>query len=127
MKLRLHTIPDVPLEAEVISTDVLMGLSESEAAKLEVYHGNRKVGLGDFFDLSGQVSESDCLVEVEGDLSRIKLIGHSMSRGRLLINGSVGAHLGASMKGGEIVVSGDAADWVGREMSGGRIVINGNA
>ncbi len=127
MKLRLHTLPEVPLEAEVISTDAFMGLSESEVAALPVYHGNRKVALGDFFDISGRISESDRLVEVEGDLSRIKLIGHSMSGGRLLVNGNVGAHLGASMKGGEIVVDGDAADWVGREMSGGRIVITGNA
>lgn len=127
MKLSLHTIPEVPLEAEVISTDAFIGLSESEASALPVYHGNRKVTLGDFFKIQGQVDESDCRVEIEGDLSRVKLIGHSMSRGRLVINGSVGAHLGASMQGGEIMVSGDAADWVGREMSGGRIVIKGNA
>ncbi|MGR9106326.1 MAG: formylmethanofuran dehydrogenase subunit C [Gammaproteobacteria bacterium] len=127
MKLRLHTLPEVPMEAEVISPDALMGLSTSEAAALPVYHGNRKVSLGDFFELSGQVDESDPLVEVEGDLSRVKLIGHSMSGGRLVIHGSVGAHLGAAMKGGEIQVYGNAADWVGREMVGGRIVINGNA
>ena len=127
MKLSLHTLPEVPLEAEVISPDALMGLSESEAAKLAVYHGNRKIELGDFFTVTGQVDESAPLVEVEGDLSRIKLIGHSMSAGRLVINGSVGAHLGAAMKGGEIQVYGNAADWVGREMSGGRIVISGNA
>lgn len=127
MKLRLHTLPDVPLEAEVISSDALKGLSESEAAALPVYHGNRKVTLGEFFDVSGKVGDSDGLVEVEGDLSRIKLIGHSMSGGRLVINGDVGAHLGASMSGGDIVVEGNAGDWVGREMSGGRIVISGNA
>jgi formylmethanofuran dehydrogenase subunit C len=127
MRLRLHTTPEVPLEAEVISPDALKGLSESEAALLPIYHGNRKVGLGEFFEISGRVDESDGLVEVEGDLSRVKLIGHSMSGGRLVIHGSVGAHLGAAMKGGEIQVNGDAADWVGREMSGGRIVITGNA
>lgn len=127
MKLSLHTLPDVPLEAEVISPDRLKGLSESEAAALPVYHGNRNVSLGEFFSVSGSVDATDGLVEVEGDLQRVKLIGHSMSTGRLMVSGNVGAHLGASMSGGEITVDGDAADWVGREMSGGRIVINGNA
>jgi formylmethanofuran dehydrogenase subunit C len=127
MKLRLHTLPEVPLEAEVISPDALKGLSESEASALPVYHGNRKVPLGDFFEVSGEVNESEGLIEIEGDLSRVKLIGYSMTSGRLVINGNVGAHLGASMKGGEIHVDGNAADWVGREMSGGRIVITGNA
>ena len=127
MKLRLRTIPEVPLEAEVISPDALMGLSESDASALPIYHGNRKVDLGEFFEISGRLSESDSTLELEGDLSRVKLIGHSMSTGRLIIDGNVGAHLGAAMKGGEIQVNGNASDWVGREMSGGRIVIHGNA
>ena len=125
MKLSLHTQPQVPLEAEVLSPDKLIGLSETESAALPVYHGNDLVTLGDFFSISGQAD--DGLIEVEGDLSSVKLLGHAMSQGRLIINGNVGAHLGADMSGGEITLNGNAADWVGREMLGGRIVINGNA
>ena len=125
MKLILHTQPEVPLEADVISTDQLSGKSESEASALSVFHGNRKQALGDFFTISGQIT--DGTVEVEGELSKIKLIGCGMTAGRLKISGSVGAHLGAGMTGGEISVDGDAGDWVGREMSGGRISIKGNA
>ncbi len=127
MKLSLHTQPEVPLEAEVISPDQLKGLTESEAASLPVYHGNRKEKLGDFFTINGKVDSGDGLVDVDGDLSSVKLIGHSMTFGRLTVSGNVGSHLGAVMSGGEIAVEGDAADWVGREMSGGRIVISGNA
>ena len=127
MKLSLHTIPEVPLEAEVITPDRLKGLNEPEAASLPVYHGNRKVNLGDFFAIRGKVDSSDGLVEIEGNLASVKLIGHSMTFGRIMISGSVGSHLGAAMSGGEILVEGNAADWIGREMSGGRIVIHGNA
>lgn len=125
MKLSLHTLPEVPLEADVISPDQLSGKSESEAAGLTVFHGNHEQMLGDFFSVSGEVKEGK--VEVEGDLSKIKLLGSGMTGGNLKITGSVGAHLGAGMSGGEITVSGDAGDWVGREMSGGRIIINGDA
>jgi len=125
MKLRLHTQPEVPLEAEVISPDQLTGKSEAEAAALPIYHGKEQVTLGDFFTVTGQVQNGT--IEVEGDLSRVKLLGSAMTGGRLTIRGSVGAHLGAGMSGGEIMVDGNADDWVGREMSGGRIVIKGNA
>jgi formylmethanofuran dehydrogenase subunit C len=125
MKLRLHTQPEVPLEAEAISPDQLAGKSEAEVSALPIYHGKEQVSLGDFFEVTGTAQTGT--VEVEGDLARVKLLGSAMTGGRLVVRGSVGAHLGANMSGGEIVVDGDAGDWVGREMSGGRIVIKGNA
>ena len=124
MKLTLHTAPEVPLEAELISPDKLLGKSENEINKLTLFYGNRKVELGEFFTVEGKANGT---FELEGDLSRIKLIGSDMSDGRVTINGDVGTHLGAGMSGGEIVVKGTAGDWVGREMSGGRITIKGDA
>jgi len=125
MKLSLHTLPQVPLEAETISPSLLLGKSPSEVEALPVFHGNNEMKLGDFFSVAPQ-SNNDT-IEVEGDLSKVKLLGNAMSSGRLVIHGNVGAHLGAAMSGGEIIVEGNAADWAGREMSGGRIVIKGNA
>lgn len=125
MKLSLHTLPEVPLEAELISPDQLAGKSQQEIANLPVFHGNKEQAIGDFFTIKGKVK--DGVVEVDGDLSKVKLIGCGMTQGTLKITGSVGAHLGAGISGGEIIVSGDAGDWVGREMSGGRITIKGNA
>ena len=50
-----------------------------------------------------------------------------MTRGRILIDGNAGMHLGAHMKGGTIEVTGNASDWIGAEMSDGLIRIRGNA
>lgn len=125
MKLTLHTPPEVPLEADVISADQFIGKSQSEIAALTIFHGNNPHKLSDFFTISGEIK--DGRIELEGDLTKVKLLGQGMSFGELNITGSVGAHLGAEISGGEIVVSGDAGDWVGREMSGGRITIKGNA
>ncbi|MGH8583424.1 MAG: formylmethanofuran dehydrogenase subunit C [Gammaproteobacteria bacterium] len=122
--LTLLTEPQVPLEAEVISTDRLRGLSEPDIAALLVHHGNEPRALGDFFRVSGRY---DGEVRVEGDLARVKRLGTGMSEGRLLIDGNAGMHLGTGMSGGEIVVRGNAGDWVGPDLSGGRIVIHGNA
>jgi formylmethanofuran dehydrogenase subunit C len=124
LSLALHAQPSVPLEADVISPDVLNGKSGAEIERLDVLHGNERVRLAEFFTVRGS---GDGRLELEGELGRIKYIGAGMSAGEIHVNGNVGAHLGAGMRGGTIVVDGNAGDWVGPEMSGGQIVIRGNA
>lgn len=124
IQLTLRLAPTVPLEAEVISPDVLAPLSREEIQAQVVYHGKRQRRLGDFFEVTGEKSDQ---IEVRGDLHRVRWIGHRMSRGKVTIHGSVGMHLGAYMKGGQIEVHGHAGDWVGAEMSHGEIVVHGNA
>lgn len=122
--LTLHTTPEVPLEADVISPDRLAGLDAAAIARLPVYHGNQQAALGEFFTVSGDGGEE---VHVEGDLRRVKLIGFGMSRGRLTVHGPVGMHVGAAMRGGALIVEGDAGDWAGAEMAGGSLRIRGRA
>lgn len=124
LELTLHTAPEVPLEADVLSPDRLQSLDRSELERARVYHGNVETPLAEFFSLKGRY---DGELHLSGDLSRVKHIGALMSSGRIHVHGDVGAHLGAAMTGGEILVSGNAADWVGPEMGGGRIVIEGKA
>jgi formylmethanofuran dehydrogenase subunit C len=122
--LKLKQQPQVPLEAEVLSPDVLSELSNEQIRAQIVYHGKRQCALGDFFEVEGERSEH---LEIHGDLHRVRWLGRGMSRGRLIVHGSVGMHLGALMTGGEIEVHGDAGDWVGAEMKNGLIRVHGNA
>jgi formylmethanofuran dehydrogenase subunit C len=124
MKLTLHTAPEVPLEAEVIGPTSLNGLTEAEVSALTVHHGNRKEALGEFFTVTGKMNGR---LELEGDLSFVKLLGKGMSGGQMIIDGNVSGHLGVGMSGGRIVVNGNAQDWVGEDMKGGSIIIKGNA
>lgn len=123
LTLTLKEQPTVPLEAEVLSPDVVAGLAPDAVRALPVFHGKRHCRLDDFFDIEGEGEE----LEIRGDLSRVKWIGRGMTRGCVTIHGSTGMHLGAYMKGGRIEVRGNATDWVGGEMSGGFIHIHGNA
>ena len=115
----------VPVEAECITPDNLAGKSAAEIERLPVQHGNRQEPLAKFFAVHGDVADGEVLLE--GDLSRVKWIGASMSRGRITIRGNVGTHVGSEMLGGQIVVHGNAGDWVGAEMRGGFIQVHGNA
>jgi formylmethanofuran dehydrogenase subunit C len=124
LTLTLHTAPEVPLEAEVLSPHRLAGLTESQVSELPVHHGNQPVTVGDFFRVHGRCNGE---VRIIGDLKQVKLIGSGMTDGRIVVDGEVGMHVGIGMSGGEILVEGNASDWVGPDMSGGRIVVKGNA
>jgi formylmethanofuran dehydrogenase subunit C len=116
--------PTVPLEAEVLSPDVVANLSNEEIRSLTVYHGKRQLPLSEFFDVYGERSSELIL---HGALNKVRWVGKSMSHGSITIHGSVGMHLGAYMSGGRIEVHGNASDWIGGEMKNGFIHIHGNA
>lgn len=122
--LTLKERPHVPLEAEVLTPDVLASLGHDEVRALPVILGKRQYRLDDLFDVEGPGSEA---LEIHGDVGRVKWIGRGMTRGRIRIVGNAGMHLGAYMKGGTIEVTGNASDWIGAEMRGGVIRIGGDA
>lgn len=122
--LTLKERPHVPLEAEVLTPDVIATLGHDAVRALPVVLGKRQCRVDDFFDVEGPGSEE---LEIRGDVGRVKWIGRGMTRGRIVIEGDAGMHLGAYMKGGTIEVTGSTSDWVGAEMRGGVIRIRGDA
>ncbi len=124
IELTLKRQPTVPLEAEVISPDVMECLGEAEICGLTVYHGKRQLPLGEFFEVRGERSSE---LKISGALEKVRWIGRAMTKGSIEVHGSVGMHLGAYMKSGLIQIYGDASDWVGAEMKNGTIRISGNA
>ncbi len=122
--LTLKERPHVPLEAEVLSPDVIALLRNEQVRALPLFLGKRQVRVDEFFDVEGDGSEE---LQIRGDTGRVKWIGRGMTRGRITIAGNAGMHLGAYMKGGTIEVAGSASDWVGAEMKNGLIRIRGNA
>src|SRR5579871_797500 len=122
--LTLKERPHVPLEAEVLTPDVMATLGHDHVCALPVVLGKRQRRLDDFFEVEGPGSE---VLEIRGDVGRVKWIGRGMTHGHIRILGDAGMHLGAAMKGGTIEVSGNASDWVGAEMTGGLIRIGGSA
>ena len=122
--LTLKTPPTIPLEAEVLTPDVLGGLGHAEICAQPVFLGKRHYRLDDFFEVEGERSVD---VQISGATRQLKCIGRGMTCGRISIHGNVGMHLGALMRGGTIEVHGHAGDWVGAEMTGGLIRIHGNA
>ena len=125
LRFVLRRKPTVPLEVEGITPDALRGLSLAQIEQLEVFEGNVKAKLADFFSISGD--PTDEIHDWEGELAGVHWIGAKMQSGRIIIHGDGGRHIGSEMRGGEIHVLGSASDWVGGEMHGGLIHVRGNA
>jgi formylmethanofuran dehydrogenase subunit C len=115
----------VPVEIEDVTPEAVRELSLDAIRRRQVFHGNRKVELGELFDVAGD--PTDLHWEMHGDLSGVHWIGARMREGAIQIDGSAGRHLGSEMHGGQITVSGDAGGWVGSEMHGGTIRVGGSA
>ncbi len=116
---------DVPLEVEGIIPSETRERSLAEIEKLDIFQGNRKVPLAEFFSVSGDPSDGEiCWL---GDNSGVHWIGAKMSEGTVHVAGNAGRHVGSEMRGGRIQVDGDAGDWVGGEMKKGMIHVRGNA
>lgn len=125
LNVQVKTDDTIPIEAEVLRPDLVCDQTLDQIRQLMVHHGNRARPLGECFEVEGDPTNEQ--IVLEGDLSRVKQIGQSMTRGRITVHGQVGMHLGAEMRGGEIDVYGDAGDWVGAEMRGGSIRVRGSA
>ena len=117
-----------PIEGRNISPDVFAEKSAKEIAALEMYEGNRKLSIGDLFDVKVDSSISgELTIKIEGNVGTVRNIGLRMSMGQVIVDGDVGMHLGEEMSGGSIVVSGNAGSWAGSQMNDGTIEIKGNA
>jgi formylmethanofuran dehydrogenase subunit C len=128
IKMKLRKEPEFPLEADSISPDNFVGKSLADIKKLVVYYGNQELTIGDFFDISGNNGDLKNLkIIIDGNLSKVKRIGESMSGGEIIVNGNVGMHVGNNMSGGKIVINGNADDWAGAMLKGGELEINGDA
>ena len=115
----------VPVEIEGLTPEAMRDKLLGKIEQFEIFHGNRKLPLAEFFSVSGDASDEQ--IVFEGDLSGVHWIGAHMTRGSVRVEGDAGRHVGSEMRGGEIHVSGDASDWVGGEMNGGLIHVRGLA
>jgi len=125
LRLLLKSRSSVPVEVEGVTPEAVRDKPLADIERIPIFHGNTKVPLAEFFDVSGD--PTDGRMEWEGDLSGVHWIGAGMGCGLIHIAGNAGRHLGSEMSGGEILVDGDAGDWVGGEMHDGLIHVRGRA
>jgi formylmethanofuran dehydrogenase subunit C len=121
LRLRLRApAGGIRVDLRRVTPAALCALEADAIGAFEVTQGNRRVTLGDLFDIV--VERRDATVPtlvLEGDLRSVDRIGWRMGEGVLAVQGDVGDQAGCGMSGGDLSVSGSAGDFTGAEMSGG--------
>jgi formylmethanofuran dehydrogenase subunit C len=125
LRLVYNAQTSVPVEVEGLVPSLVREQSLAEIERFEIFHGNEKLPLAEYFSVSG--TPGDQRIEFEGNLAGVHWIGAGMSQGLIHVAGDAGRHVGSEMTGGEIHVAGNAGDWVGGEMHGGLIHVRGRA
>ncbi|MHA1577023.1 MAG: formylmethanofuran dehydrogenase subunit C [Candidatus Thorarchaeota archaeon] len=127
--LTLKQVPDIPIEADVITPNEFAGKTIGQIGSLKVIQGNTSPGLDEFFEIKGESGQTADETEIvlSGDLRKVKMIGKGMNGGRIKVEGDAGMYLGAEMIAGRIQVSGSVDAWAAAEMKGGNIQIEGDA
>jgi formylmethanofuran dehydrogenase subunit C len=125
IRLELEAPPPTRLSLDGIIPERLEGLTEAALRDLPLLCGNRRLRLGDCFSVATAEGPTDALVIVGGS-ERLDRVGAGMTRGEILVEGSVGASLGLGMTGGRATVAGSAGSGVAVAMRGGEINIVGD-
>lgn len=119
----------IALEFDELIPDEIYSWEKSDFDNYMVPIGNSRFPFSDYFDVEiegSAESPAEVVMELNGDLGRVKYIGSGMSNGQIVANSSVDLHCGAEMSGGSIVINGDAESYAGREMTGGELTIKGD-
>lgn len=125
LRLGYKAKTSIPVELEGLVPNWTRDKSLAEIEQFQVFHGNEKLPLADFFSVIGDAG--DGRIEMEGELAGVHWIGAGMTEGAIQVYGNAGRHVGSEMRGGEIHIEGSAGDWVGGEMHGGLIHVRGRA
>lgn len=124
-RLRLRAQPALRLELAGLTPHAVAGQDASELARRLLWHGNERLPLGEFFDVTPRPDEVPSLY-FEGDLARCDGIGRAMHGGFIRVEGDVGDYLGAQLSAGEIQISGSAGLLAACEMAGGHLEVAGS-
>jgi len=123
MAFKLRGEPDQRLDLSALTPDRLNGLSEAAVAALPLHMGKTPVTVGDVFRIiMGDVAD----IRIDGS-ERLDHVGAGLTRGRLTVEGGVGAYAGRAMAGGELKIQGNAGPYAGSILSGGLVHIGGEA
>jgi formylmethanofuran dehydrogenase subunit C len=123
--LKPKFVSKYPIEGRNITPDIFAGKTIKEISKLEAWEGNRKLTLGDLFEITDDADSKD-MIKIVGDASKVRNVGLKMTSGKIVVEGDIGWHLGEMMRGGSILVTGNSGSWAGSQMIDGTIEIKGN-
>jgi formylmethanofuran dehydrogenase subunit C len=118
--LTLRRAPDQRLDLSPLVPHLLAGKTAAEIGKIELQTTRTPVAVGELFRVHmGDAAQ----IRIEASCERLDRVGHAMTGGEIVVEGTVGAQAGRLMRGGSLVIRGSAGPWAGSAMTGGQLEI----
>ena len=111
------------LDCRRLTPNTLADLSLTQIKNLSLLNPKNSHKVSDFFEVSGENSQS---IIFKNTNNQLDYIGYKMTSGQIIIEGDCGDFLGANMQGGTIICQGNAGDRLGDQMRRGLILTDGN-
>lgn len=124
LTLDLQRVPRERVDMSTITPSALAQTGAHDVNALELRAGNRRMCVGELFDVSG---DDTAHVVIRNSCERLTRIGAGMQFGRVSVEGNAGTHAGAAMTGGMLEVRGNAGAYAASAMAGGLVHVRGNA
>jgi formylmethanofuran dehydrogenase subunit C len=120
----LKQAPRQRVDLSPLTPDGLRDVGVRDIPRIELASGNRRIPVGDLFDLTGGDASE---MVIRNATTKLDFIGHAMSFGAMTVEGDAGAYVGLGMRGGRLHVTGNAGPWAASGLSDGTIEIDGDA
>ena len=124
LTLTLRAQPDQRLDLSPLVPHRLARQGATEIELTELQTTRPRVQVGDVVRVTfGKVEN----IRIEDACDRLDLIGHAMTAGQILVEGTVGNQVGRLMSGGRLTVKGSVGLLAASGIRGGQIEITGTA
>ena len=124
--LRQVQAPTQRLDLRGLLPTVLAGMPIDDVRRWVLRAGNRRIPLGQLFDVSVDPETDSQALVIHSLNGRIDFVGGAMDQGSITIHGDVGDCAGDAMRGGRLTVYGNAGDLTGRGLHGGHLEVHGD-
>jgi formylmethanofuran dehydrogenase subunit C len=121
----LRQAPAQMVDMSALIPDRLAGKTLDDITRIELASGNRRLRVGDLFDVAGEASLNQ--VAIRGSTDRLAQIGAHMQDGAITVEGNCGPYVGLGMRGGKISIEGGTGAFTGCGMRAGTIEVRGDA
>jgi len=127
LTFNLKIAPRQRLDLSPLTPDNLAGKQLADIERIELQCGNRKLAMGEVFDISGEDANDIVIHNSAGHTAKLDHIGSQLRNGRITVQGHAGDYAGYEMRGGELIIQGDVEAFAAGTLSGGFMHIQGNA
>lgn len=122
LTLRLKAPPPQRVDMSPLTPERLRDLGAAEIARLALASGNRRLAVGELFDITpGDAGE----LRISDSCGRLDFVGRDMTAGSIVVEGDVGAYVGQGLRGGRLRVMGRAGPWAATGLAGGIVELGG--